>query len=116
MRMRPPPCRHVASDCPLRPSCGRQPLAAWPRATAPFGLAAGDHHLWVPPCSLPPCGHDAAGGYRPYGLVAAPVGGRPFRAGLGRGLAVGGRPCMGVGRGWPHLLLAAFAAKCSKNT
>ncbi|RWV78836.1 hypothetical protein BHE74_00058971 [Ensete ventricosum] len=35
---------------------------------------------------------------------------RPLRAGLSSDLAVGGRPCIGAGRGWPPLLLAAFAA------
>ncbi|RWV93781.1 hypothetical protein GW17_00043736 [Ensete ventricosum] len=48
---------------------------------------------------------------------------RPLVGGLGlnrlplaAGLAVGGRPCTGAGRGWPPLLLIAFAAKkCSKN-
>ncbi|RRT31611.1 hypothetical protein B296_00037487 [Ensete ventricosum] len=35
----------------------------------------------------------------------------PCRGGLGRDLVVGGKPCMGVGQGWPTLLLAAFAVK-----
>ncbi|RWW23571.1 hypothetical protein GW17_00012176 [Ensete ventricosum] len=39
----------------------------------------------------------------------------PLPAGLGRGMAVGGRPCMGASRGWPPLLLAAFVVKCNKN-
>ncbi|RRT57001.1 hypothetical protein B296_00028367, partial [Ensete ventricosum] len=71
------------------------------------------------------------GGYRPYGLLplwatthagccpyerrrpllraAAPVSG----AGLPCGLAqvVVGRPCIGVGCGWPPLLLASFTTK-----
>ncbi|RWV92531.1 hypothetical protein GW17_00045082 [Ensete ventricosum] len=44
------------------------------------------------------------------------VVGRPLTGGLGRsrlplvaGLPVGGRPCMGAGRGWPPLLLAVLA-------
>ncbi|RRT54264.1 hypothetical protein B296_00045876, partial [Ensete ventricosum] len=35
----------------------------------------------------------------------------PLKGGLGRGLAMGGRPCMGAGCGWSPLLFAAFAAK-----
>ncbi|RWV80465.1 hypothetical protein GW17_00058266, partial [Ensete ventricosum] len=35
--------------------------------------------------------------------------------GLGHGLAVGGRPCMGAGRGWSPLLLTAFAAKTQQE-
>ncbi|RRT35644.1 hypothetical protein B296_00036633 [Ensete ventricosum] len=36
---------------------------------------------------------------------------RPLARGLGRGLAMGGRPCMGAGRGSSPLLLSAFATK-----
>ncbi|RRT65899.1 hypothetical protein B296_00014575, partial [Ensete ventricosum] len=46
----------------------------------------------------------------PFGLALAAAN-RPLVGGLGRGLAVGGRPSMGAGRGWPPLLLASFAAK-----
>ncbi|RWV76780.1 hypothetical protein GW17_00062502 [Ensete ventricosum] len=83
----------------------------------PCRRAVSDRHLWAPPCSLPPCERDAAGDYHPYGLVAARRAHkrRPLRAGLGRGLAVGGRPCMGADHSWPPLLLAAFTAKRGKN-
>ncbi|RRT47049.1 hypothetical protein B296_00026910 [Ensete ventricosum] len=50
----------------------------------------------------------------PCGLALAIVG-RPLAGGLGRGLAVGGRPCMGASRGWPPLLLATFAAKTQQE-
>ncbi|RRT34641.1 hypothetical protein B296_00042524, partial [Ensete ventricosum] len=65
-----------------------------------------------------------AGGYRPLRARWPPFRAGPSRnrpplaavgcllAGdLGRGLAVGGRPCIGADRGWPPLLLAAFTAK-----
>ncbi|RRT57973.1 hypothetical protein B296_00036450 [Ensete ventricosum] len=39
----------------------------------------------------------------------------PLWAGLGRGLAIGGRPYMGAGRGWSPLLLVAFAAKMQQK-
>ncbi|RWV83174.1 hypothetical protein GW17_00055260 [Ensete ventricosum] len=39
---------------------------------------------------------------------------RPLTRGPGRGLVVGGRPCMGADRGWPSLL-AAFAAKMQQE-
>ncbi|RWV84657.1 hypothetical protein GW17_00053614, partial [Ensete ventricosum] len=45
----------------------------------------------------------------PFGLALA-VASRPLATGLGRGLAVGGQLYIGAGRGWPPLLLAAFAA------
>ncbi|RZS05890.1 hypothetical protein BHM03_00036441, partial [Ensete ventricosum] len=38
-------------------------------------------------------------GWLPPLRATAPTGSRPLPAGLGRGLAVGGRPCMGAGRG-----------------
>ncbi|RRT36150.1 hypothetical protein B296_00048251 [Ensete ventricosum] len=48
--------------------------------------------------------------------------GRPLARGRGRGrlslsagLAVCGRPCMGAGRGWPPLLLAAFIANTQQE-
>ncbi|RWW11674.1 hypothetical protein GW17_00024699 [Ensete ventricosum] len=44
-------------------------------------------------------------------VLALTVIGRHLARGLGRDLVVGGRPCMGAGRGWPPLLLIAFAAK-----
>ncbi|RWV95495.1 hypothetical protein GW17_00041880, partial [Ensete ventricosum] len=47
--------------------------------------------------------------------AASSAGGRPLQVGLGRGLAVGGRPYMGAGRGWPPLLLAAFAGKIQQE-
>ncbi|RWW54129.1 hypothetical protein BHE74_00039309 [Ensete ventricosum] len=98
-----------------------------PCATAPtpppllvVGQAAGDSPLRAP-CSRPLGGRRAASGCCPCGLlllrVIAPCGlalaaaSRPLTRGLGHGLAVGGRPCMGAGRGCPPFLLAAFAMK-----
>ncbi|RWV79344.1 hypothetical protein GW17_00059535, partial [Ensete ventricosum] len=103
--------------CPLPNPCGWHRLPywwqGWLRATAPFGCPTID----------PLCGHRAVSGCArrrllplagaaglPFGL--APVAtNRPLAGGLGRGLAVGGRPCMGAGRAWSPFLLAAFAAK-----
>ncbi|RZS27820.1 hypothetical protein BHM03_00061345, partial [Ensete ventricosum] len=72
------------------------PLVASQRATSPCSLAAG----------------------RPPLQGALAVAGRHLAGGLGRnwlpltaGLAMGGWPCMGDGRGWLLLLLATFAAK-----
>ncbi|RZR85678.1 hypothetical protein BHM03_00012692, partial [Ensete ventricosum] len=73
---------------------GQSPLAAWPGVAAPYGLAAGDSRLRA-------C-------YR----VAHASGGRARkRRPCGLALAVGGRPYMEAGRGWPLLLLATFATK-----
>ncbi|RRT31882.1 hypothetical protein B296_00057071 [Ensete ventricosum] len=63
------------------------------------------------PCSLPLCGRRAT----PPLQATAPVGDHPLWVGLGHGLAVGGRPCMGAGRGWSSILLAAFAAKMQQE-
>ncbi|RWW52989.1 hypothetical protein BHE74_00040550, partial [Ensete ventricosum] len=78
-----------------------------------------------PPPSLLAAGLAATYGYRPaactltasrYGrLPPLQAGRRLLRASLGRGLAVGGRPCMGAGCGRPPLLLVAFTTKRSKN-
>ncbi|RRT51185.1 hypothetical protein B296_00044860 [Ensete ventricosum] len=46
---------------------------------------------------------------------AAPTGNHLLRAGLGRDLATGGRPCMGVGCGWLPLLLAIFTMKMQEE-
>ncbi|RWW08688.1 hypothetical protein GW17_00027857 [Ensete ventricosum] len=95
----------------------------WPRAIAPYrGPTVG-----------PLCGRRAASGCRlnglatvdrahirrsceqmsplasavglPFGMALVTVS-RPLAGGLGRGLAVGGRPYMGASRGWPPLLFA----------
>ncbi|RWW64990.1 hypothetical protein BHE74_00027739, partial [Ensete ventricosum] len=68
----------------------------WPRAIAPVGT------LQLAPFA------GATG--LPFGLALVAAN-RPLAGGLGHGLAMGGRPCMGAGRGWPPLLLAAFTAK-----
>ncbi|RWV82408.1 hypothetical protein GW17_00056094, partial [Ensete ventricosum] len=39
----------------------------------------------------------------------------PLTGGLGHGLAMGAQPCMGAGRGWPPLHLAAFAANMQQE-
>ncbi|RRT31877.1 hypothetical protein B296_00058536, partial [Ensete ventricosum] len=61
------------------------------------------------PCRL-------AAGDRACGWRFCPCGRRwpPFRAGPGRGLAVGGRPYIGAGRGWSPLLIF-FAAKMQQE-
>ncbi|RWW25893.1 hypothetical protein GW17_00009744, partial [Ensete ventricosum] len=112
---------------------GQPPLRPAPPPLLAVGLAAGDSPLWAP-CSQPPCGRRAASGCRPScpqapplraatSMGCCPCGRLPPLAGwswlqpaaplrgLGRGLAVDGRPYMGVGRGWPPLLLATFTAK-----
>ncbi|RWW02800.1 hypothetical protein GW17_00034084, partial [Ensete ventricosum] len=89
------PCGLATSGHPLQEhrgqslaaaTCGRRP------ATCPFAdvaLRATDALAsWPQPVVL---------------VGVAPTGGRPLRAGLGRGLAVGGRPCMGAGCGWSAL-------------
>ncbi|RWV91245.1 hypothetical protein GW17_00046481 [Ensete ventricosum] len=101
------------------------------------GLAAGGIPLRAT-YSQPPFAGTAlqaivpAGNYRPYGLavvdrargrllppvpygLALAAAGHPLIGGLGRGLAVGGRLCMGAGRSWPPLLLAAFATKMQQE-
>ncbi|RRT31211.1 hypothetical protein B296_00056627 [Ensete ventricosum] len=85
--------------------------------TVAFGLTAGGHHLRTSPCSLPLCGGHAMGGCCPYRQAVASRARkrRPLRAGLGHGLAVGGRPCIVTGRGWPTLLLAVFAVKMQQE-
>ncbi|RWW59928.1 hypothetical protein BHE74_00033106 [Ensete ventricosum] len=55
----------------------------------------------------------ASGVGLPDGLVLAAAG-SPLVGGLSRGLAMGGRPCMGAGRDWPPLLVA-FAAKIQQE-
>ncbi|RRT34186.1 hypothetical protein B296_00038415 [Ensete ventricosum] len=66
------------------------------------------------------------GGCCPYGLLPLratptslagwswPQSVAPLHGGLGRGLAMGGRPYMGAGRGWLPLL-AAFVAKIQQE-
>ncbi|RRT36943.1 hypothetical protein B296_00054647, partial [Ensete ventricosum] len=49
----------------------------------------------------------------PCGLALA-IAGRPLARGLARGLAVGGQPCMGAGRGWSPLL-TVFAVKTTRR-
>ncbi|RWW13298.1 hypothetical protein GW17_00022996 [Ensete ventricosum] len=82
----------------------------WPWAAAHCGRHAtsGCARGWLPP--LRPTITPASSADLPYGLVLVAVG-RPLVGGLGCGLAVGGRPCMRAGRGWPPLLHAAFVAK-----
>ncbi|RRT63478.1 hypothetical protein B296_00030410, partial [Ensete ventricosum] len=50
----------------------------------------------------------------PFGLALIAAS-RPLAGGLGRGLAVGGRPYMGAGRGWPPLLFATFVVKTQQE-
>ncbi|RWW10112.1 hypothetical protein GW17_00026361 [Ensete ventricosum] len=121
----------------VAPAQAAAPLASTPRVAAPCGLAMGGSPLraghWQPPLAhailqpaplrtprcgrLPPlqAGHSPLCPQVPPLRVAAPVDGRPLRVGLGRGLAVGGRACMGVGRGWPPLLLVAFTPKIQQE-
>ncbi|RWW46184.1 hypothetical protein BHE74_00047906 [Ensete ventricosum] len=49
--------------------------------------------------------------YAGQATLALAASSRPLAGGHCRGLTVGGRPCIGAGRGWPPLLLAGFAAK-----
>ncbi|RZS22617.1 hypothetical protein BHM03_00055419, partial [Ensete ventricosum] len=72
---------------------GRQPLAGWSLAAAPLASVSR---------AAAPCG---------LAIPVVPAGAAP----AGRGLAMGGRPCMGAGRGWLPLLLAAFAAKTQQE-
>ncbi|RWV95810.1 hypothetical protein GW17_00041527 [Ensete ventricosum] len=111
------PCRQQPLRVvPLPTGCllvGVEPVVGHLQAVgnSPCGVVAGGCcPLWAPRCSRPPssgcsCGLATGGRYH-------------LRAGLGRrrlplaaGLPVGGRPYIGAGRGWPPLLLDAFAAK-----
>ncbi|RWW16419.1 hypothetical protein GW17_00019700 [Ensete ventricosum] len=95
------------------------------RASRSAGLAMGGSPLRAPysqptlqagysrPCLRATIAPSGAAGLL-FGL-ALDTSNRPLVGGLGRGLAVGGRPCMGVGRGWPPLLLAGFAAKMQQE-
>ncbi|RRT36658.1 hypothetical protein B296_00055857, partial [Ensete ventricosum] len=63
--------------------------------------------LWV---ATAPAGGASAHKHHPCGRLSHLAG----VAGLGRGLVMGGRPCMGAGRGWLPLL-APSLRKRSKN-
>ncbi|RZS26147.1 hypothetical protein BHM03_00059454 [Ensete ventricosum] len=89
---------------PLRPGCGRCLRLQVSPVQAP-AMPGGDSACWRRPLD---------------GALA--MAGRPLDGGLSRsrlpltaGLAMGGRPCMGAGRGWRPLLLAAFAAKMQQE-
>ncbi|RRT34167.1 hypothetical protein B296_00053582, partial [Ensete ventricosum] len=56
----------------------------------------------------------ASGTGLPCGVALAAAS-RPLVEGLGYDLAVGGRPCIGAGRGWRPLLLATFAMKTQQE-
>ncbi|RZR79491.1 hypothetical protein BHM03_00005221 [Ensete ventricosum] len=58
----------------------------------------------VMPASVAPAGYCPCERRRP-----------PLHAGPGRDLAVGGRPCMGAGRGWSPSSSLPLLQKCSKN-
>ncbi|RWV77146.1 hypothetical protein GW17_00062071 [Ensete ventricosum] len=97
-------CGLVVGNHPLRPGRGRCLCSHASHLQAP-AMPAGGRACWRLPLQ---------------GAFA--VADRPLTGGLGRnrlplaaGLAVGGQPCMGVGRGWPPLLLAAFAAKTQQE-
>ncbi|RWV96867.1 hypothetical protein GW17_00040388 [Ensete ventricosum] len=99
--------RLAASGSPLRAPCSRPPLRAsrckrlCPRA---------GHSRSYPRAIAAPMGSASARRRRPF--RASPGCSQPPTCrGLGRGLAVGGQPCMGADHGWPPLLTAAFAAK-----
>ncbi|RZS15969.1 hypothetical protein BHM03_00047896 [Ensete ventricosum] len=105
-----------------RRPCWRQPLASvtlqavaalagWPQPTVPAGGCRPRGRCFCPYEWLPPLA-GAAG--LPFGLALAAAS-RPLVGGLGRGLAMGGRPCMGAGRGWLPLLLVAFAVKMQQE-
>ncbi|RZR73187.1 hypothetical protein BHM03_00021236, partial [Ensete ventricosum] len=97
-----------------RGPCWRQPLAGalQPSPFAGVALAAVGRAHRRCPCGLLPLriATPASGVGLPCGLGMAAIG-RPPVGGLGHGLVVGGRPCMGAGRGWSRLLQAAFTAK-----
>ncbi|RZS28297.1 hypothetical protein BHM03_00061870 [Ensete ventricosum] len=80
----------------------------------PFGLAVADRARRRCPCQLLP--RQVASPLR----VAAPPSGAGLPYGLAlavanRGLAVGGRPYIGAGRGRQPLLLTAFAVKIQQE-
>ncbi|RRT62145.1 hypothetical protein B296_00038412 [Ensete ventricosum] len=66
---------------------------------------------------MPLCGHRATGDCCRCGLAAArrACRRRPLRAGLARGLVVGGRPCMGAGHGWSPLCLCENVARMRRT-
>ncbi|RWV81876.1 hypothetical protein GW17_00056667 [Ensete ventricosum] len=124
-----PPCQGAATHAvaltsgnPLRAPCSRPPLrashckrlcpqaavapAGWLQPTVHAGVCC-PHGRHFCPQALPLW---AAVAGLPFGLALA-LAGCPLVGGLGRGLAVGGGPYIGAGRGWPSLLLAAFTAK-----
>ncbi|RRT52194.1 hypothetical protein B296_00016181 [Ensete ventricosum] len=112
--------RHLVGWWPLLPAAtlvGGSPG----RGATPCGFAVSSRHLrpsrnrCLRPQAMPLQAAALAGGC-PYKGVLAVVG-RPLIGGLGlsqlpltAGLVVGGRPCMGAGRGWSPLLLAVLAA------
>ncbi|RWV90733.1 hypothetical protein GW17_00047042 [Ensete ventricosum] len=82
----------------------------WPRAAAPCELPAPDplcERRATSGCARERLSPLRAGRSRPSRERLSPL----LAGDVGHGLAVGGRPCMGAGRGWPPLLLTAFAAK-----
>ncbi|RZS21390.1 hypothetical protein BHM03_00054032, partial [Ensete ventricosum] len=87
--------------------CGRQPLAG---ALQPAPLQV-PRCKWV--CQRAAAA-PASGAGLPCRLALAAIG-RPLSGGLGRGLAMDGRPCMGADHGWPPLLLVAFAVKMQQE-
>ncbi|RWW20974.1 hypothetical protein GW17_00014889 [Ensete ventricosum] len=127
--LRAPRCKHVCPRAATAPA-GYCPYGLLPlRATAPAsgtGLSYGLLPLRATLASLAgfcPCERrrpplraaaPVSGAGLPCGLALVAVG-RPLAGGLGRGLAVGGRPCIGVGRGWPPLLLASFTTKIQQE-
>ncbi|RWW72730.1 hypothetical protein BHE74_00019444 [Ensete ventricosum] len=98
---------------------GRQPLVgvlqSTPHASTALQMAvpAGDAsaHRRRPCRLLPPLAGIAG---LPCGLALAAIG-HHLAGGLSHGLAMDGWPCIGAGRGWPPLLLAAFAAKMQQE-
>ncbi|RWW39434.1 hypothetical protein BHE74_00055242, partial [Ensete ventricosum] len=107
----------------LPPSASSSPLPlhrrqGWPRAVAPCGLVAGDR---------PPCRHTAgwplAVATCARHLAACPFAGTVLQAAAALvswpqpvvPAGAAGRPCIGVGRGWPPILLAAFAMKTQQE-
>ncbi|RZS15163.1 hypothetical protein BHM03_00046949 [Ensete ventricosum] len=113
-----PLCTVAATAAPAQVAAA---LACWQLPLLAIGLVAGGSPLQASCCKrLPPL---RAGRSRscPWPALlptsAAPYGRRwpPSRAGPGRNLAVGGQPCMGAGRGWSPLLLAAFTTKTQQE-
>ncbi|RZS11290.1 hypothetical protein BHM03_00042601 [Ensete ventricosum] len=84
--------------------------AGWPQLDVPAGGCCPLE--WCFSTQAPPLRAAAPTGAAglPFGLALAAASRRPFVWGLGCGLAVGGRPCMGAGHGWPPLLLVALQA------